>query len=271
VRDGRGTLRPVPRSLPPRRTSLLRGGRLHKRWRYVGVFSPELMLCAADVRIGPLPVRFFAVAQPDRPIVTATPMSPRAVRLYDGRVAVRTRGVEVDVELAEDGGVATWHDEHRVWTRKQAGVPARLAATVRGRRHALDCLAVVDDSAGYHPRRTRWFWSAGVGTSEAGNRLAWNLVDGINDEPSGSERAVWVDGVAHEPGPVEFASDLTRVEFAEGGALSFDAWAAREADTNLLLLRSRYRAPFGTFAGVLPGAGELAEGYGVMEWHDALW
>ncbi len=43
-------------------------------------------------------------------------------------------------------------------------------------------------------------------------------------------------------------------------------------DTNRLLFRSRYRQPFGTFAGTLPGGGpELAAGYGVMEWHDVLW
>ena len=41
--------------------------------------------------------------------------------------------------------------------------------------------------------------------------------------------------------------------------------------TNLLLIRSSYRQPFGTFAGFLPGDLELAEGHGVMEWHDVRW
>ena len=40
---------------------------------------------------------------------------------------------------------------------------------------------------------------------------------------------------------------------------------------NLLVMRSRYRQPFGTFTGTLPGGIELAEGYGVMEEHDVLW
>ena len=40
---------------------------------------------------------------------------------------------------------------------------------------------------------------------------------------------------------------------------------------NLLLMRSDYRQPFGTFAGTLPGGIELAEGYGVMEQHDVRW
>jgi hypothetical protein len=36
-------------------------------------------------------------------------------------------------------------------------------------------------------------------------------------------------------------------------------------------MRQDYEQPFGTFAGELPGAGELREGYGVMERHDVVW
>ena len=62
-----------------------------------------------------------------------------------------------------------------------------------------------------------------------------------------------------------FAPDLSQVTFAEGGSLEFTEWAAREEDMNMLLMRSRYRQPFGTFSGMLPGGIELAQGYGVME------
>jgi hypothetical protein len=67
-------------------------------------------------------------------------------------------------------------------------------------------------------------------------------------------------------GPCAFASDLSGVD-----ALSFDSEAVRERHDNLLLIRSRYRQPFGTFRGELPGRIELAEGYGVMEDHDVWW
>ena len=67
---------------------------------------------------------------------------------------------------------------------------------------------------------------------------------------------------------MEFAADLSRVSFAEGGSLDFVPSGAREDHTNLLVLRSSYRQPFGTFSGELPGGLQLAEGYGVMEWHD---
>ena len=39
--------------LPPERMPLFRYGRLLKRWRWIGVFTPEIMLCVGDARIGP--------------------------------------------------------------------------------------------------------------------------------------------------------------------------------------------------------------------------
>jgi hypothetical protein len=36
-------------------------------------------------------------------------------------------------------------------------------------------------------------------------------------------------------------------------------------------VRYSYRQPFGTFTGSLPGGLALAEGFGVMEHHDAHW
>ena len=38
-----------------------------------------------------------------------------------------------------------------------------------------------------------------------------------------------------------------------------------------LVLRSEYEQPFGAFAGELPVAGPLREGWGVMERHDVHW
>ena len=65
---------------------------------------------------------------------------------------------------------------------------------------------------------------------------------------------------------MSFAADLSAV-----GELRFEEWSAREDHTNLLLFRSDYRQPFGTFSGELPGGPELSEGYGVMESHEVFW
>ena len=40
--------------LPPGPMPLRRDGQTRKRWRYVGVFGEELMLCAARAEVGPL-------------------------------------------------------------------------------------------------------------------------------------------------------------------------------------------------------------------------
>ena len=260
--------------VPPRRMPLLRGGRPLKRWHYVGVYGPEVMLCAADVHIGPLRQQWWAAATPDGEIRGATSLRSAGVRVTDGRLTVRARGVHIDLELADGPAREVVQPQGRrryVWTRKQVGAPARGLAEIDGRRFDVDASAVVDETAGYHERHTTWQWSAGVGRGAGGERVGWNLVRGVNDSPRGSERAVWVDGEGIEPGPVEFAGDLSRIGFTEGGELRFTPWAAREERTNLLLIRSSYRQPFGTFAGELPRGVRLAEGFGVMEWHDVHW
>ncbi|MEA2412742.1 MAG: hypothetical protein QOC77_3303 [Thermoleophilaceae bacterium] len=244
--------------------------RPQKRWRYVGAYGPEVMACVGDVRIGPLRQRFWAVCEPGRPVVERTTLSRGGVLLAGSRALVATRDVRIDLVVEEDGGVETRHADD-VWTRKQAGVPVRGRIEVSGRNYDVDCLGVVDDTQGRHRRHTTWTWSAGVGRGEGGERVGWNLVTGVNDTAEGSERCVWIDGEPAHVAPVEFADDLSRVSFSEGGGLDFVSWGAREDRTNLLLLRSEYRQPFGTFSGSLPGGVALAEGYGVMEWHDVWW
>lgn len=152
------------------------------------------------------------------------------------------------------------------WTRKQGGVPAAGTLVIGHEAVAIAGRAVIDDSAGYHPRHTRWHWSAGVGEAQDGRAVAWNLVSGLNDPPRDSERTVWVNGDPLEAPPSRFAADLSAVD-----GLRFHAEATRERHDNLLLVRSRYRQPFGTFSGELPGGIELARGYGVMESHDVRW
>jgi hypothetical protein len=258
-----------------------RRGRPLKRWRYVGAYDADVMVCVCAVRIGPVPQRFWAVAERGRPILTRTTTGPGGVRIDPpcggqgvSRATVEAGDVRVDLEVEESGGIETVHPSGRsgyVWTRKQAGVPMRGVVEVAGRRHRIDTLGVVDDTAGYHQRQTTWRWCAGAGRLADGRTVGWNLVTGVNDAPRDSERAIWVDGAAFEPGPVEIADDLSSVRFAEGGELRFDPWAERAERTNLLLVRSSYRQPFGDFSGVLPRGLELAEGGGVMEWHDARW
>jgi hypothetical protein len=253
---------------------LVRGRRQLKRWRYVGVYGPDLMLCAGRARVGAIPQGFWGVVERGRPVRAVTSLRGAGVRIDGSRVVIDSGGVRADLIVEEAGGVESVNPHPRgddrgyVWTRKQAGVPARGWVELDGRRVEVDALAVVDDTAGYHGRHTSWLWSAGVGRAVGGERLGWNLVTGVNDGPVASERTVWVDGEPAEVGPVEFAPDLSRV-----GDLRFHEWpdSARVDDTDAVIFASRYRQPFGEFSGTLPNGVELAEGFGVMESHDVRW
>ena len=278
-----GAGRPLPGS-----RGIFDGARPLKRWRYVGIFGEQLMACAALVQIGPAHQSFWALHLPGQGTMRErTRMRPRSgeVELIrgtnasdgvsrPGRLRIRDRGVELDLELSEQEGIQARcpHGRSEVWTRKQAGIPA--SGTLRldgGAPRSIGALAVIDDTAGYHARQTEWRWSAGVGVGADGAALAWNLVSGINDPPTGSERAVWREGIPVEPAPVSFAEDLSWISAADGSRLEFHAEAERSRRDNLLILRSDYRAPFGTFSGTLPGGLELAAGRGVMEHHRARW
>jgi Domain of unknown function (DUF2804), C-terminal len=251
--------RPSDLPLPPDRMPLMRGGRPRKRWRWVGAFGPDAMACAARVSIGGVPVAWWAVWDGAR-------LHERMHR-RGGRVTMepgRVRCAGLDLRFEEDVGVevVSPHGAQYIWTRKQAGVPVR--GTVLGR--PFEGHGFVDDTAGYHARRTAWYWSAGVGIAESGARVAWNLVDGVHDALQASERTVWVDGMPHEVGPLPFAADLSAV-----GELRCDAVAMRSHRERLLLFSSEYEQPFGRFSGALPVAGPLREGWGVMERHAVRW
>ena len=245
------------------------GRRPLKRWRYVGVYGPDIMLCAGVARVAGVPQTFWAVWDrgAQRMWERTTPRRGR-VALPDGAARVTDREVSVDLVLEPAGDpieVVSRHGPSYIWTRKRP-VRATGLLTLEGRTLAVDTQGLLDDSAGYHARRTAWRWSAGIGRAEDGTPVAWNLVDGVHDVDAASERTVWLDGEPQEVPPQEFAADLSRV-----GELDFREWAAREARANLGIMRNRYRQPFGEFSGRLPGGLRLAEGYGVMEEHDVLW
>ncbi len=265
-----------PVAIPPARMAPLRGLRPLKRWRYVAAFSEELMLCAATAAVGPARSSWWAVWDRRRGMLHEHTRlaGPGLVRFADGgRVRVRDRGVAIDLVVDEGCPVESLnaHGNGYVWTRKQAARGVRGRVVVDGRELQLEGLAVVDDTAGYHARATEWWWSAGVGHGADGAPVGWNVVVGVNDGPCASERSVWVAGGSHEVGPVAFAADLSAVGFAEGDRMEFAAEAVRERHDNLVVVRSDYRQPLGTFAGSLPGVGRVSDGLGVMEHHVARW
>jgi hypothetical protein len=274
---GPGEDRP-PLPLPPDPMPLRRDGGLRKRWRYVGVYSDVLMLCAARAEVGPTGQCFWALWDRERGReLDHTSLRPGSREVVMDGPRVLIDGPDIHAELLL-GGLApiesicpSGEGEGWGWTRKRAGVPVTGRVEIPGAYFSFDGspLGVDDESAGYQARQTSWHWSAGVGVAADGRALGWNLVEGINDPPENSERAIWVDGEPYEPAPVRFEG-LDAIGFAGGARLDFTSGAERSRDDNFLLVRSSYRHRFGSFGGALDGI-ELAEGRGVMESHDALW
>lgn len=251
---------------------LLDRGQLRKRWRYVGLFAEELMLCAARAEVGPLTQSFWIFwdregrRQEERTVLLP---GSREVTLEGQRLEIDGPNLRASLRLGECAPVEVTCPSGRswAWTRKRAGVPIDGTVEVPGRRWQVSGRGVDDESAGHHQRRTSWRWSAGVGRAADGRGLAWNLVEGVNDPPQGSERAIWIDGTPSEPPPAHFRAD--GVDLA-GESLDFAQESEHSRDDDYLLIRSRYRHRFGSFSGSLGGV-ELSEGLGVMEEHDALW
>jgi hypothetical protein len=253
---------------------LLDHGQLRKRWRYVALFAEELMLCAARAEVGPLTQSFWVLWDRERRrqwAHAALRPGSREVRFDGPRLEIDGPGLRASLELGDAAPIEVTcpSGRSRAWTRKRAGMPVAGMVELPGRRLEVTGRGVDDESAGHHARRTSWRWSAGVGESVEGRNLAWNLVEGINDSPRGSERAIWIDGEPTEPAPVSFRG-IDGIDLGEAGSLDFALESDHARDDNFALIRSRYRHRFGRFAGTLSGL-TLGSGLGVMEEHDAVW
>lgn len=288
--------------LPPLELPLIHRGLLRKRWRYIGFYGDEVMLCLATVLIGPARQCFWSLWDRESgQVLGHTQLRPgrQEVAMEGDRVELRARDpqagqpVRASLTLGEVEPVEVVRPSGRGWgwTRKRAGVPITGTIEAGGRSWRLDGFGMDDESAGFHARHTAWLWSAGYGRAADGRQVAWNLVSGINDPDTGSERAIWVEGRPYEPGPVLF-HDLDRITFPPGnrdGAGAADRESVGGADVarptldfrfrdgaervrrdNFLLVRSDYIHRFGTFTGSLDGI-ELESGLGVMEEHRAVW
>ena len=257
---------------------LLNGRRLRKRWRWVGAFGDNLMAFAATAQVGPASMTFWGVWDRERRRLwertrRGLPGRRREVEMRGRSVQVRAGNIEFDLELGEGTPIECMCPNGEggyTWTRKAAGMPVRGEVRIGRRTNKLEGLGVEDDSAGYHPRYTSWKWSAGVGTARDGRSFAWNLVSGINDPPSSSERTIWVAGEPTEPGPVRFQG-LDTIHFEDESRLNFAAETQRSHHEGIpLLARSDYEAPLGTFSGTLMGL-SVESALGLMEAHDAVW
>jgi len=169
------------------------------------------------------------------------------------------------------------------YTHKEAGIPVRGRISHKGVSWDIEeeqSFGVLDYTLGYLARHTFWNWASGGGRDQNGNRIGFNLVQGVN-ETGFTENAFWVNGRLHKTDVVDFRyddldlmkpwnieSNDARVNFR------FFPEGQRSANTNAGLLASRFHQPFGRFEGTLQ-AGEKVHTFqnvsGFTEEHYAKW
>ena len=266
---GDGSDRPAGLALPPGPMPRRVGTRPLKRWRYVGVYGPELMLCAGTVHVAGVPQTFWAVWDREgHRLWERTVLRRGRVALPDGAVRVADREVSVDLVLEPAGDPVEVVSRHGAPTSGRASRRSarRDSSRWRAARWRSTRRGLIDETAGYHARRTAWEWSAGPASPRPASRWCGTSSPACTTRLASASARCGSTARHREVGPVAFAEGLDTV-----GDLRFSPEAERVRRDDLLLIASDYRQPFGTFAGTLPDGTELASGHGVMERHRARW
>lgn len=198
---------------------------------------------------------------------------------------VDLEGLRVDARLSGDlvpppvSAIAALGDGLVHVTEKRALLTVAGEASIGGRRYALDeALGGFDRSHGYLPRRTIWRWAYGLGRTDAGEPIGFNLVDGFVGE---AECAVWVGDKVYPIGEARFLFDPGRPlqpwRLRSGcGAvdLTFEPGDIHAEHQDLFLVKTRFVQPVGAFTGTITVAGRahrLTRVLGVVENQDATW
>lgn len=137
---------------------------------------------------------------------------------------------------------------------------------------AESCTLFMDDHKGYYPVVMRWDWLTGGGRDQEGRRIGFNLTRNQSiDQERYNENGVWIDGSLTLLPPVEFerrgrdSGEHWYVRDREGRVdLRFDVEMPSALDMSALLLRSRYRGPFGHISGQIDGH-RLERAFGMGE------
>lgn len=148
-------------------------------------------------------------------------------------------------------------------------------ATAKGSGRAL---AAYDHTAGFLARHTAWRWALGLGFTEEGERVAFNLVEGFVGE---AECGGWLGDelVGLGEGRFQFdagkPTDPWRITTTCGAVdLVFRPAAVHAEDKDMLVVRSKFIQPVGAFEGTLKlgqRTVKISGLPGVTEHQDVLW
>jgi hypothetical protein len=281
-----------------------------KKWQYLFLATPEMMLALAVIDCGYLASGICAVFDRgsrrllvnDNPVLpslcaavgeepadgmSARLLGPRIrarLQRAGGRISVQANWAHADVDLLLDAGrapapitaIAPVGPKGRFdFTQKTVLVPAEGEVRAGNVRFAVQGdLAGLDYTHGLLARETSWRWAFAGG--RAGPHLvAFNFSDGFLQGEG--ENVAWIDGDPQAVGPVRFEFEperplgAWRVQSADGRVdLTFQPEGHRAQTVDLKLIRSRYLQPFGTFSGTIDGIAVEALP-GVTEDHEARW
>ena len=263
--------------LPPARCRCA-GRPDRKRWRYVGVFAEELMLCAARAEVGPLtPVLLGALgsrASGGSDAHTTLRPGSREVRMDGAAWRSTRRGLRASLRLGECAPI-----EVDLPQRQRLGLDPQARRRPdrghgRGPRPAL---------GGRRPRRRRRVGrlppaphqlalvGRGRRAPPTAAPLAWNLVEGVND-PAAEQRAGDLGRRrAHEPPPGPLRRHRRRSTSPTATRLDFSRRVRPTPATRTTSSSAPATATASAPSPAPSAASSSPTGLGVMEEHDAVW
>jgi hypothetical protein len=286
-----------------------------KRWEYLGLCSSDIIFGMAIVSLGYMCNLFayffdrqsariseYHILTPGGGAAVFTGSSGRGgVTFKSGKTAVRMtsdpEAVIVSGTIKKELSVNLTFQKYaeplvcltRVglkgfnYTHKEAGIPVQGTIRLKGKTWDIQkesAFGVRDYTLGCLARQTFWNWASGGGMDRQGNRIGFNLVQGIN-ETGFTENAFWVNGRVVKTDVVDFRYDdldLLKpwcIESNDGRVrLRFLPEGKRSADIHAGLIVSKFHQPFGRFEGSLRDGDQIRELQtvsGFTEEHYAKW
>jgi hypothetical protein len=224
-----------------------------------------------DVRRDPGDERFHLAVK----VGVALPLKPAALNLKVDLLAADA-APPLTVIAPVDGGIVNI-------TQKWAGLLAFGELTAGHRRYRLDGgIGGLDYTHGYLARHAAWRWAFACGRLEDGTPLGLNLVEGFNESRADvNENALWVGNRLVPLGRARFTwnrrevLDRWHVTTTDGAVdLTFTPLAVHREERNLVLVKSHFLQPVGTWEGTVRVDGvthHVAHLPGVAEDQDVLW
>ena len=225
--------------------ALLRDRRPLKRWRYLGLYGEELMLCAANVRVAGAAPGVLGDVGPARRCARRRSSGRAAVVLDDDARAVRPGRARARARRRR-----RWRSPRATATPTSGRASSRCARPGRSTAAAVDA-ARADRRLRRLPRAPHRLALVRGRRRDARRHARWPSTSSpaSTTRAVGSERTLWVDGAARELPPATFDDDLRAVAFADTAVLTFAEEARRARADDFKLFASDYVQPFGTFSG----------------------